>query len=171
MRELFKEGTCVYTLYVLKGTHPLVSFHYQVLESHERRLQLWLVQMLGRLRARAGVTMAALEEMQASFSEAEALVAELEENAPVPIDVRVSQGTKVVAITGPNMGGKTATIKTVGLAALMAKSGLYILAAEPVLLPWFDAILADIGDEQSLSQSLSTFSGHLQRIKASFVFL
>ncbi|CAK9228909.1 unnamed protein product [Sphagnum jensenii] len=92
-------------------------------------------------------------------------VAELEENAPVPIDVRVSQGTKVVAITGPNMGGKTATIKTVGLAALMAKSGLYILAAEPVLLPWFDAILADIGDEQSLSQSLSTFSGHLQRIK------
>ncbi|CAM6048098.1 unnamed protein product [Sphagnum compactum] len=92
-------------------------------------------------------------------------VAELEENAPVPIEVRVSQGTKVVAITGPNMGGKTATIKTVGLAALMAKSGLYILAAEPVLLPWFDAILADIGDEQSLSQSLSTFSGHLQRIK------
>jgi dsDNA-specific endonuclease/ATPase MutS2 len=53
----------------------------------------------------------------------------------------------------------------------MDGTGLYILAAEPVLLPWFDAILADIGDEQSLSQSLSTFSGHLQRIKASSVFL
>jgi dsDNA-specific endonuclease/ATPase MutS2 len=53
----------------------------------------------------------------------------------------------------------------------MDGTGLYILAAEPVLLPWFDAILADIGDEQSLSQCLSTFSGHLQRIKASFAFL
>jgi dsDNA-specific endonuclease/ATPase MutS2 len=57
------------------------------------------------------------------------------------------------------------------LLGCMDGTGLYILAAEPVLLPWFDAILADIGDEQSLSQSLSTFSGHLQRIKASFAFL
>jgi DNA mismatch repair protein MutS2 len=126
-------------------------------------------------------------------------VEELEENAPVPIDLRVRSETKVVAITGPNTGGKTATIKTVGLAALMAKAGvfckvgnflslvfvlnifrlegktlklwvihftgLYVLAIEPVLMPWFDKILADIGDEQSLSQSLSTFSGHLHRIK------
>lgn len=53
-------------------------------------------------------------------------MAELEENAPVPIDVRVVGETKVVAITGPNTGGKTATIKTVGLAALMAKSGPYL---------------------------------------------
>lgn len=83
----------------------------------------------------------------------------------MPIDVRVVGETKVVAITGPNTGGKTATIKTVGLAALMAKSGLFVLGIEPVVLPWFDAVLADIGDEQSLSQSLSTFSGHLRRIK------
>lgn len=95
----------------------------------------------------------------------ESKVATLEANPPIPIDILIRRKTKVLIITGPNTGGKTATIKTVGLAALMAKCGLYLLAAEPVKIPFFDSVFADIGDEQSLSQSLSTFSGHLQQIK------
>ncbi len=82
----------------------------------------------------------------------------------VPVDVLVSPEISVVVITGPNTGGKTATLKTFGLAALMAKVGMYIPAKEPVELPWFDLVLADIGDEQSLQQNLSTFSGHIRRI-------
>ena len=82
----------------------------------------------------------------------------------VPIDVLIQPQIKVVAITGPNTGGKTVTLKTMGLAALMAKAGIFVPAKEPVEIPWFDAVLADIGDEQSLQQSLSTFSGHIRRI-------
>jgi DNA mismatch repair protein MutS2 len=82
----------------------------------------------------------------------------------MPIDVLVNPVTRVVAITGPNTGGKTVTLKTLGLAALLAKAGIFVPAREPVEIPWFDRILADIGDEQSLQQSLSTFSGHIRRI-------
>jgi DNA mismatch repair protein MutS2 len=85
-------------------------------------------------------------------------------HAVIPVDLLVQPETRVVTITGPNTGGKTVTLKTLGLAALMAKVGMFVPAREPVELPWFDLILADIGDEQSLQQSLSTFSGHIRRI-------
>ncbi|MDP5339178.1 MAG: endonuclease MutS2, partial [Nodularia sp. (in: cyanobacteria)] len=84
--------------------------------------------------------------------------------AVVPVDLLISPHLRVVTITGPNTGGKTVTLKTLALAALMAKVGLFVPAREPVEIPWFDQVLADIGDEQSLQQSLSTFSGHIRRI-------
>ncbi|MGB5899537.1 MAG: endonuclease MutS2, partial [Geitlerinemataceae cyanobacterium] len=82
----------------------------------------------------------------------------------VPIDATIHPQIRVVTMTGPNTGGKTVTLKTLGLAVLMAKVGLFIPAREPVELPWFSQVLADMGDEQSLEQNLSTFSGHIRRI-------
>jgi len=82
----------------------------------------------------------------------------------VPSSIFIQSPVKVVSITGPNTGGKTVTLKTLGLVTLMAKVGLLIPAKEPVELPWVAQILADIGDEQSIEQNLSTFSGHIRRI-------
>jgi DNA mismatch repair protein MutS2 len=82
----------------------------------------------------------------------------------VPVDILIRPPQRVVTITGPNTGGKTVILKTLGLAVLMAKVGLFVPAREPVELPWIEQVLADIGDEQSLQQNLSTFSGHVRRI-------
>jgi DNA mismatch repair protein MutS2 len=87
------------------------------------------------------------------------------EGAPiVPLDVALGDPHRLLVVTGPNTGGKTVVMKTIGLLALMAISGVPIPAAAGAQIPFFSAVQADIGDEQAISQNLSTFSSHVQRI-------
>jgi DNA mismatch repair protein MutS2 len=86
-------------------------------------------------------------------------------DAPVPSDIVVDKNQNLMIISGPNRGGKTVTLKTLGLLSLMAQSGLHISAAEGSSLPVFKNIMADIGDDQDIQAGLSTFSAHASHLK------
>lgn len=87
-------------------------------------------------------------------------------DALVPLELRLERDGRLLLVSGPNMGGKTVLLKTVGLAVLMAHAALPVLAAEGSRVPVIDAVHVDLGDEQSVDQGLSTFAAHLRRLRA-----
>lgn len=136
------------------------SFHEE-LQQIEERLG-WLDRVLAtvRLGASMGGTLPELGGPDLRLDEVRhPLLA-----APVPISVALSEDKSVLVITGPNTGGKTVALKTVGLVTAMALSGLLIPARDGSKVPLYARMWLDIGDEQSLEQNLSTFSGHLSRL-------
>ncbi|MEX0626095.1 MAG: endonuclease MutS2 [Chloroflexota bacterium] len=125
------------------------------------RADLWMA------RARLGLQLDGVRP-QAADDAAELLSARHPLLGPgaVPIDLRIGErfGYRALIVTGPNTGGKTVSLKTLGLLALMHQAGLRVPAAEGARLPVFARVMADIGDEQSIAQSLSTFSSHLRNV-------
>ena len=84
----------------------------------------------------------------------------------IPLDLELGASGRVLLVSGPNMGGKTVLLKTVGLAVALAHAGLPVLAAEGTAVPVFSDLRADLGDEQSVDRGLSTFAAHLLALKA-----
>lgn len=83
----------------------------------------------------------------------------------VPLDFQPPEDTKIVVVSGPNAGGKTVVLKTIGLCSLLMKCGMFIPAAGRSRLPWFEEVFADIGDEQSLEMDVSSFTAHVSRLR------
>ncbi|XP_074320378.1 uncharacterized protein LOC141657140 isoform X2 [Silene latifolia] len=161
--KLFPSTKKQWKLYLPKAYHPLLlqRHRHNLLEARKEvanaKSELRRRRLYGENFNQQGAALIDIEKLQEK-------VTQVENSRPIPSDFLIANNTSVLLITGPNTGGKTICLKAVGLAAMMAKAGLFVLCSEPAHIPWFDSVLADIGDDQSLSQSLSTFSGHLRQI-------
>ncbi|HAP43239.1 MAG TPA: endonuclease MutS2 [Spirochaetaceae bacterium] len=151
-------------LRILREATAKIHLHHGALEAG-RQLLAYLDSLYARARYSYLTDGVFAEERQSGLELFHAKHPILGSKA-VPIDLRIPEETRTLIITGPNTGGKTVSLKTAGLFALMNQFGLAIPAANGSGLPVFDAVWADIGDEQSIDQSLSTFSAHMRTVSA-----
>ncbi|MCJ7660930.1 MAG: endonuclease MutS2 [Anaerolineales bacterium] len=159
---------------ILKGLSSMVgSFAYELIQAVEIIAELDFILVRGKFSEKIAGTEPVLHAFKNPESGKhpgsvirlyQARHPLLDPKTVVPIDVELDPQTYALVITGPNTGGKTVTLKTVGLIALMAQSGLHIPTQSGSEISIFVNIFADIGDEQSIEQSLSTFSGHITNI-------
>ena len=149
---------------ILRDLSERVAEHHETMDNNQRLLvQLDLIQAKGK----AALAMRAERPVMDPDGVLELKQARhplIDPEKVVPIDITLGREDTALIITGPNTGGKTVTLKTCGLLSMMAQTGLFIPAWEGSRIPVFQDVFADIGDEQSIEQSLSTFSSHMGNI-------
>lgn len=138
--------------------------HVLVLATFETMVEIDALAARARFSLHYRCTQPVLDDEEVRLYEARHPVLLFGEREVIPVDILLPPGKRVLVLTGPNTGGKTVALKTLGLMALMAQSGLLIPAAEGSRLPCFRAVLADVGDEQSIERNLSTFSAHVANL-------
>ena len=151
---------------ILEHLSGMVSEHHMEIDNDQKLLVMLDVMMAkGKLSIAMEATRPEIDEegRMELHSAAHPLI---DREKVVPVDISIGEDYKVLVITGPNTGGKTVTLKTAGLLSLMAQAGLHIPASSGSRLPVYGSVYADIGDEQSIEQSLSTFSSHMSNISS-----
>lgn len=138
--------------------------HVLVLATFETMVEIDALAARARFALHYRCTQPILHDEEIRLPQARHPVLLFGEREVTPVDIMLPPGKSVLVLTGPNTGGKTVALKTLGLMALMAQSGLLIPAAEGSRLPCFRAVLADVGDDQSIERNLSTFSAHVANL-------
>ena len=148
---------------LLKLSADILRVHSELAENLGILTELDIIFAKARLALRMSATLPDVGE-QAAINIMQGRHPLISKDKVVALDIALDQEVKTLIITGPNTGGKTVSLKLIGLFVLMAQAGLFIPAAAHSSLPLYNNVFADIGDEQSIEQSLSTFSGHMTNI-------
>ncbi len=163
LRELEVEEQAEIARILRELSDMVAECHYDILNNQNNLVRLDYIMAKGKLSLDMDGSEPSVEE-EGPLLLKKARHPLIQKDKVVPVDVSIGEGYSTLVVTGPNTGGKTVTLKTAGLLSMMALSGLHIPALPSSRVPLFTEIYADIGDEQSIEQSLSTFSSHMKNI-------